>query len=77
MTVTKPLDRLEELVARRHELLKRASVEKDPIVLKSFKIELRLVSREAQRLVSVLSSSEDTRAIAKAIYAGMDSVNNG
>lgn len=70
MTVS-ALTRVEELVTRRHELIQRIPQEIDPEVIRSLKIELRLVSREAQRLVSSLTGTVDPNLLRDAINAGM------
>lgn len=66
------LTRVEELVNRRFELLRRIPEEVDPQVVRSLKIELRLVGREAQRLVSSLSGEVDPALLRAAVSGGMN-----
>jgi hypothetical protein len=70
MTVS-ALTRVEELVTRRFELINRIPNEIDPAVIRSLKIELRIVSREAQRLVSSLTGKVDPGLLRDAINTGM------
>lgn len=71
MTVS-ALTRVEELVTRRFELLRRIPEEVDPQVVRSLKVELRLVSREAQRLVSALSGEVNPALLRAAVSGGMN-----
>lgn len=66
------LTRVEELVTRRFQLIERIPQEVDPAVIRSLKVELRLVSREAQRLVSTLSGVVDPALLKAAVSAGMN-----